>query len=67
MPTLAPRRKTAPGNDSPESFLTSASSLINPILVGPQRSMDWIVRERRVKGVLWNGCLALLPCKERFF
>lgn len=39
MPTLAPRRKTAPGNDSPASFLTSALSLMKPILVGPKRSM----------------------------
>lgn len=66
MPTLAPRRKTAPGRDSPSLFLMSAVSLMKPIFLEPKRSMDWTVIDFRLYGDLWNGWALLEDCWEKF-
>ena len=48
MATLPPRMKTAPGKDSPSSFLTEALNFKNPIFELEKMSTPWISMLRKV-------------------
>jgi hypothetical protein len=67
MPTLGPRRNTAPGRDSPSLLVIFAVSLMKPRRVAPKRSMAWILRERRVYGEEWNSWAGFFCWRERLF
>jgi hypothetical protein len=54
MPTLAPRKKTAPGRDSLSELVMVAASFMKPRR-SPKRSIAWMWMARRTYGDLWNS------------